>query len=146
MPAISRAPAMLELPPGVTLRVWRRQADASLAPFFDSGSKWLHPLFELAAFLAAHPEVPPAGLVLRDRVIGRAAAFLILRLGIRAASTELASERAHGLFAEHGLRLEADRTVERIDCRTEDLLADVHDVEAAWRLLDERRRLALARG
>jgi hypothetical protein len=132
------------LPPGATLAVWRRSAEDA-APIFQSGAKWLHPLFELTDFLAGRPDLDPAGLVLRDHIVGRAAAFLILRLGITEASAELASRPAHVLFAARGLVLAADRTVERIDCRTEELLAGVEG-EAAWNLLLERRRAALARG
>ena len=131
---------MPDLPTGVTLRVW----DAAGELVFESSAKWLHPLFELTDFLATRPDLVTRSLVLRDRVIGRGAAALILRLGIVRASAELVSQRGISLFASHGLVLEGRQTVERIDCQTEEILAGVDDLDQAWQMLAERRRRALA--
>jgi len=51
-------------------------------PIFTSYGKWLHPLFELDDYLADHP-VQPERLILQDKIIGKAAALLIHRLGFR---------------------------------------------------------------
>ena len=51
-------------------------------PLFTSYGKWLHPLFELEDYLADH-HISPASLVLQDKIIGKAAALLIHRLGFR---------------------------------------------------------------
>src|SRR5262245_54349869 len=51
-------------------------------PIFTSHGKWLHPLFELEAYLAEHI-VQPENLILQDKIIGKAAALLIHRLGFR---------------------------------------------------------------
>ena len=48
---------------------------------FSSHSRWLHPLLELEEFLKSGP--PASECRLRDRVVGRAAALLEVRLGLR---------------------------------------------------------------
>ena len=51
-------------------------------PIFTSFGKWLYPLFELEDYLAEHP-IQPENLILQDKIIGKAAALLIHRLGFR---------------------------------------------------------------
>ena len=51
-------------------------------PIFISYGKWLHPLFELEAYIAEHP-IQPENLILQDKIIGKAAALLIHRLRFR---------------------------------------------------------------
>ena len=51
-------------------------------PIFTSYGNWLYPLFELEAYLAAHA-IEPDQLILQDKIIGKAAALLIHRLGFR---------------------------------------------------------------
>jgi hypothetical protein len=139
------------LPDGATMAVWPlaapgRGADgAPGAPLFVSRGKWLHPLFDLLEAQSAG-NLPAAGeLFLRDRVIGRAAAFLILRAGIRHAWADLVSDGAVSLFVAHGAFIGGNERVAAIDCATEELLRGVDDADAAWSLLLERRRIAAAR-
>ena len=49
-------------------------------PIFTSYGTWLHPLFELEAYLVAHAYQPDT-LILQDKIIGKAAALLIHRRG-----------------------------------------------------------------
>jgi hypothetical protein len=121
-------------------------------PLYVSGGKWLHPLFELLEWLSV--EGPAAGsgehapftsageLFVRDRVIGRAAAFLILRAGIRNAWADVVSDGAMALFAAHGASLDGAERVASIGCQTESLLREVDDPDVAWTLLRDRRALA----
>ena len=51
-------------------------------PIFTSYGKWLHPLFELEAYLADHA-FQPAHCILQDKIIGKVAALLIHRRGFR---------------------------------------------------------------
>jgi hypothetical protein len=118
-------------------------------PLYVSGRKWLHPLFDLLELLSSDdPEssseeratLAAAGeLFLRDRVIGRGAAFLILRAGIRSAWADVVSDGAMSLFAAHGASLGGGELVPAIGCRTESLLGDVDDPDTAWALLRQRR-------
>jgi hypothetical protein len=112
-------------------------------PLYVSSGKWLHPLFDLLDAQSGDPALAPAGaLFLRDRVIGRGAAFLILRAGIRHAWADIVSDGAMAVFAAHSAFLGGGQRVPAIDCMTEDLLRAVNDADTAWRLLLARRRTA----
>jgi hypothetical protein len=111
-------------------------ADAS-RPIFSSTGSWLHPLFELERFLA-ESGTDPAACVLRDKLIGKAAALLIVRLGIRDVRTGVLSSLGEAVLVAWGVRYHAEERVERILCRTEELLATVDDPEEAYRLICAR--------
>jgi hypothetical protein len=99
-----------KLPEGITMQLYlhtRGTTSATWRIIFSSSKRWLHPLFELGEFLAIHSidgdkdcrtlefdgnlRVSSSDLVLRDRIIGLAAAYLILRLGIRRVETDIIS-------------------------------------------------------
>lgn len=147
------------LPQGVTAQLYRLPPDGGAlgAPLFSSPGRWLHPLFELEEFLSAHRAsgggfafeggitAVASDLFLRDRVIGSAAAFLILRLGLMTVEADIASRRALQLLKGKGVVVDAPTIVETIGCVTEQLLKDEFDPEAAHRMLQERRAQALTR-
>ena len=68
-------------------------------PIFTSHSTWLHPLFELEAYLAEHP-IQPEDLILQDKIIGKAAALLIYRLGFRTVKAGILSRLGEAVL--HG--------------------------------------------
>jgi len=105
---------------------------------FSSEKHWLHPLFDLEAYFAASGR-DPAGTRLVDRVTGRAAAFLVARLGIRELETLVLSRRALPVLERFKVRHRYRDLVDRIPCATEDLLAGILDPEAAWAILQDRR-------
>ena len=133
------------LPEGTTAQLFRIPpvGNRLSEPLFSSSGRWLHPLFELEAFLTAHP-ISASELFLRDRVIGTAAAFLILRLGIREVESDIASRRALELLRDSGVAVEAKTCIEAIGCLTEQLLKDETNSDAAYQMLCERRTKALA--
>jgi hypothetical protein len=146
-------PAIPPLPPGATLAIWPLAACAEVseagphgghgAPLYRSDGRWLHPLFDLLELLGdarAAPRLTSAGeLFLRDRVIGRAAAFLILRAGIRHAWADLVSDGAVAIFSAGGGDLGWGERISAIDCLTESQLREVDDPAIAWTLLLARR-------
>ena len=95
-------------------------------PIFTSSSKWLHPLFELEAYLAEHP-IQPENLILQDKIIGKAAALLIFRLGFRIVKAGILSRLGEAVLLRQGMSYTYEQLVERIHCQTEELLADVED-------------------
>jgi len=154
-------PGVAPLPDGVTMELWPLAsldtAGGALigSPLYSSRGKWLHPLFDLLDLL--EPQAPggaiedpvlrraveAAGeLFLRDRVIGTAAAFLILRAGIRHAWADLVSDGALAVFKANGASLGGGEHVAAIGCMTEELLRGVDNPEVAWELLSARRRVA----
>jgi len=150
------------LPEGITLQLYLAPNGTDRTSgkiLFSSSKKWLHPLFELEEFLAKHAVSGSAGgcsfefdgglkasaseFILRDRVIGRAAAFFVVRMGIPSVKTDLVSRRALPLLKEHTVAVDGLRTVDAVNCMTEDLLKDISDADQAYSLLSARRAEAL---
>ena len=104
---------------------------------FTSHGKWLHPLFELEAYLAEHP-IQPEDLILQDKIIGKAAALLIYRLGFRTVKAGILSRLGEAVLQRYGIAYTYEQLVDRIHCQTEDLLAEVEDPEAAYQLVRVR--------
>lgn len=104
---------------------------------FSSTGKWLHPLFELEEFMAASG-LEAASLRLEDKIVGKAAAMLMVRMGFRTVHGSTMSRLAKEFFDRRGVRSTFDLMVERIDCRTEALLAEEDDVDHAYALLAAR--------
>ena len=106
-------------------------------PIFTSYGKWLHPLFELEAYLADHT-IEPDQLILQDKIIGKAAALLIHRLGFRIVHAGILSRLGEVVLQRHGIAYTSEQLVERIHCQTEELLTTVEDPEAAYQLVKVR--------
>jgi hypothetical protein len=106
-------------------------------PIFTSHGNWLHPLFELAEYLAEHP-IQPENLILQDKIIGKAAALLILRMGFQTVKAGILSRLGEVVFQRHGIAYTSAQLVDRIQCQTEELLATVDDPDEAYRLVKVR--------
>ena len=91
-------------------------------PIFTSHSHWLHPLFEMEAYLADHA-FQPAYLLLQDKIIGKAAALLIHRLGFQTVKAGVLSRLGEAVLQRHGITYTYEQLVDRIQCQTEELLA-----------------------
>src|SRR4030095_3903023 len=99
-------------------------------PIFTSDGKWLHPLLELGDYLAEH-SFQPEKLILQDKIIGKAAALLIHRLGFRTVKAGVLSRLGEAVLLRHGIVYTSEQLVDRIHCQTEELLATVEDPEEA---------------
>ena len=106
-------------------------------PIFTSNGKWLHPLFELEAYLAEHP-IQLENLILQDKIIGKAAALLIHRLGFRTVKAGVLSRLGEAVLHRYGIAYTYEQLVDRIHCQTEELLAEVEDPKEAYRLVRVR--------
>ena len=104
---------------------------------FTSDEHWLYPLFELEQFLK-DSAIPADQLFLKDKIAGKAAASLIVRLGIRHCFIELLSERAIPVFEKYGVKYSCDHLVDHIQCRTEDLITDRMSMEDTYLFLRKR--------
>ncbi len=101
---------------------------------FASSGKWLHPLFELEQFLAAR-RIDRARAEIRDKIVGRGSAFLIVRMGIRTVRAGILSRLGRDVLDRAGAACSWESLVDRIQCRTESLLSDTTDPEEAYRIL-----------
>ncbi len=107
---------------------------------FSHDGKWLHPLFALEEFLTTHGPVT-GDMQLRDKIIGKAAAMLIYRLGFRTIHAGIISSLAVDFLQGKQVKLSWDQLVDQIQCRTEALYADKGDVDQAWSELRKRAGL-----
>jgi hypothetical protein len=106
-------------------------------PIFTSSGKWLHPLFELETYLA-ECSFQPVNLILQDKIIGKAAALLIHRLGFRTVQAGILSRLGEAVLQRHGIAYTYEQLVDRIHCQTEELLATVEDPKEAYQLVKAR--------
>lgn len=104
---------------------------------FTSDQHWLHPLFEFEEYQQESGESAEK-MFLRDKVAGKAAACMMVYLGIRKCHIELLSERAIPVFEEHNIQFSYDRLVERIQCSTEDLITDRMSIRETYLFLRKR--------
>jgi len=104
---------------------------------FSSNGKWLHPLFDLEIFLNKE-NYNPSKLTLYDKIIGKASALMIIRLGIRNVAGGTVSEPAKAAFDEWGVNYTVENQVKYIDCKTEKLLLDISDPEEVYKIIKKR--------
>ena len=97
---------------------------------FRSGGKWLHPLLDLEEAMHRNGW-DPKELDLEDKIVGKAAAFLIVRMGIPRLYAHLLSELAVEVFRRYGVAFQWDERIPRIACQTEQILATIDDPEEA---------------
>ena len=111
---------------------------------FSSESKWLHPLFEFEEFLKTYTG-PRDNLRSHDSAIGKAAAVLTLRLGIKNIHADLLSSLGleyinSTLGTGH---ITYDKLIDRLMCQTENQLEKLKDADEMYYLLRKRARLVL---
>jgi len=116
----------------VTLRAYHEEREV-----FSSAGKWLYPLFELEEFLNAS-SYRAESLRLEDKIVGKAAALLLVRLGIRRVKAGVLSELGRAVLKRYDVSYSAAEIVDRIDCQTEILLTDVEDPDQAYRIVAAR--------
>jgi len=105
--------------------------------FFQSKGKWLYPIFEPEDYLIEYP-VDTALLEVHDKVIGKAAALLFIRLGVGCVYGNLMSELADAVLCNACVPHFYKEMVERINCQTEALLLEIDDVNVAHAILRKR--------
>jgi zinc transport system ATP-binding protein len=96
--------------------------------FFSDG-KWIYPLFELERFLVDYRGAPE-GLLAVDKIVGKAAAMMLVHLGIGQIHAGMMSSLAAAFLRQRQVSFSCDVLVDQILCRTEELLADIDDLDA----------------
>ena len=107
---------------------------------FVCDGRWLHPLFDLERFLA-RVELRPARLRVSDRIVGKAAAMILVHFGVGAVYGDTMSRLAARFLASRNVRHEHRVLVDEIACRTEALLRDEGDPARAYDLILQRARM-----
>lgn len=110
---------------------------------FTSRGKWLYPLFELEDVFK-EKDYPRDELEAVEKVAGQAAAFLIVRLGIKKCHIKLISEKAIEVLERFEVNYTYDEKVPLIQCRTEHILNKDMSPDEAWQIL--RRRAGRVHG
>jgi Domain of unknown function (DUF1893) len=104
---------------------------------FSSDKKWLYPLFDLEVFLQEN-NFDLSKLTLYDKIIGKASALMIIRLGITKVFGGIVSFPAESAFKEWGIKYNIETYVDLIDCKTELLLKSVSDPEEVYKIIKKR--------
>lgn len=103
---------------------------------FSSTGTWLHPLFDLESFLQSH-RIDVTRAEVHDKIVGRASAFLIVRMGIRKVHAGVLSRLGKDVLDRAGASCTWDTLIDMVQCRTEGLLRNVTDQEEAYRSLSD---------
>ena len=103
---------------------------------FQSDKHWIHPLLDLDAFISQY-NLDISNAEIYDKITGKAAALLMLRFGVKIIHTHIISKLACEVFDQNSIAYSYTTLVERIDCKTEALLHEIHDPEEAYRMLME---------
>jgi len=106
---------------------------------FQSCGHWLIPLFDLEDYLKEH-SMDMSRAEIRDKIIGKASALLIVRLGAGNVHGDVASKLAVSVLENAGIPFTFDKLVERIDCQTEEILLDIDDPNTAYEILCKRAK------
>jgi len=122
--------ARRDLPAHVSLQL----LDASGNVVFASNGKWLHPLLEVERFLE-ESSLDSGKLFLHDRISGRAAACLTVRMGFTRVKASVMSRLAEQVYRAHGVCCLAQTLVDRIACKTEELIDSSMDLDAVHAMI-----------
>ena len=93
---------------------------------FSSTGKWLYPLFDLEDFLK-DKNLEPHRLLVRDKIVVKAAAFLLVRLKIARLRAGLLGELAKSVLDRYKVYYEYGQLMERVLCKTQE--ADENYIE-----------------
>jgi len=114
---------------------------------FESKSKWLHPIFEFEEFL--HEKESKGdfsinrkihNLYAHDSAIGKAAAVLFMRLGIKKLHGDIVSTLAIEYITKNfnNVSITYDTLVDRLMCQTEHILEELNDIDEMYYILRQR--------
>jgi len=111
---------------------------------FQSSGKWLYPLFEFEDFLKTY-HGSTENLKTHDSAIGKAAAALSVRFGIRKINADLLSENAKNYIEQlnasskaNPIKMNYSKLIPNLLCKTEELLKDICDSDEMYSILKER--------
>jgi len=104
---------------------------------FFSDEHWLHPLFAFENFLV-HSELKPGELLVKDKIVGKAAAMVLIYLGIKNIHAKTLSRLALPVLENWNIDFTYDLLVDKIDCQTENLLIERNDPTDSYKIVKAR--------
>ena len=104
---------------------------------FFSDKNWIHPLFEFEQFLKVE-NLPTDKMFVRDKIIGKAAAMLLIHFNIHKIHAKTLSHLGRDILDAYQISYTYDTLIDRIYCQTEELLHDISDTEIAYSMLKSR--------
>ena len=104
---------------------------------FSSDQHWLHPLFELEEFLTQN-QYTAGNLLIKDKIIGRAAALLLVRLKVGEIIALTLSQPAEEVLQYYNIPYSCEKKIERVECATENILLNELDPEKAYQFIRSR--------
>ncbi|MBD3224658.1 MAG: DUF1893 domain-containing protein [Caldithrix sp.] len=105
---------------------------------FSSEGKWLYPLFELHTFLTENGIQDRSSLIVKDKIIGKAAALILVYLKLDTIEGYTLSVPAEKVLIKFNRRYTYRKLIDRIHCKTEDLLMHEWDPLKAWQIIQKR--------
>jgi len=103
---------------------------------YSSSKKWLHPLLDLEK-----EDLNFANLILIDRIAGKAAAALAIKMGFKKVKIELISELAKKLYNKHNVEVTYLKSVDKIGCMTESALEEESSIDEIYTFIINRLAL-----
>lgn len=103
---------------------------------YESSKKWLHPLLDLEK-----ENLDFTNLILIDRIAGKAAAALAIKMGFKKVKIELISELAKKLYNKHNVEVTYLKSVDKIGCMTESALESVNSIDEIYTFIINRLSL-----
>jgi len=107
--------------------------------YYNNG-RWVYPLFDLEDYIIKN-DLSVDTLFLKDKIAGRAAAHLMVYIGIKKVHIGLISRVGLEVFKKKSVNITYDTLVDRIKCRTETLLEGVENSKEAYKILKQRAGL-----
>lgn len=137
-----------KLPENISLQIYKENDDSV---YFQSSGKWLYPLFEFEDFLNEKKvDINSNSVVFfsNDSSIGKAAAALSIKLGIRKLHAKTVSECAlqyidfynkkNQLSDEEKITINYENLVPKLLCKTESILSEINDEKEIYEILVQR--------
>ncbi|UCF64358.1 MAG: DUF1893 domain-containing protein [bacterium] len=104
---------------------------------FYSDKNWIYPLFEFEEFIAEN-QYSAETLFVKDKIIGKAAALVLVHLKINKIHAKTLSRLGQEILDLFQITYSYDHLIDRIYCQTEVLLANISDPEKSYIMLKER--------
>lgn len=105
---------------------------------FSNMGENLEPLVELNNFISRYVQ-NREGLLVHDRVVGKASAVLLLKIGIKRVKADTLSEAARIVLEENNIEYEYKKLVSRINNKLEEAIESIDNPEDVYNYLIANR-------